>query len=153
MTPDGGWGEGYLSKADKCRITHDYTLSAANAFKSLGSPARPFRFVYISGEGADQSESSRFLFGQIKGRTERALMAMEDDGFKVVSVRPSAIIPTPEVRPRHMSHHPVPPLKYHALSTCFTLYTPLYPRSQISRPIHTPLTSSRVNRLELCSLR
>jgi hypothetical protein len=54
----------------------------------------------MSGEGADQTETSRMLFGRVKGKTEKALFAMETDNFKVVSVRPGGIIPSRDVRPR-----------------------------------------------------
>lgn len=79
------------------RITHDYTLTAARAFQKLGSREEPFTFVYISGEGADQSERSWTLFGKIKGRTEKALADMSSESFKTVSLRPGAILMTEEV--------------------------------------------------------
>ena len=80
------------------RIPHDYTLSAARAFQQLGTPEKPFSFIYISGEGADQAEKSWTLFGKIKGRTEKALAEMSSESFKTVSLRPGAILMTKEVR-------------------------------------------------------
>lgn len=80
------------------RITHDYTLTAARAFASISSPSQTsFRFIFMSGEGADQTEQSRYLFGRIKGRTEKALAAMETETFKTISVRPGGIVPTESV--------------------------------------------------------
>lgn len=83
------------------RITHDYTLSAARAFQQLGTPEKPFSFIYISGEGADQAENSWTLFGKIKGRTEKALAEMSTDSFKTISLRPGAILMTDEVGNTH----------------------------------------------------
>lgn len=85
------------------RITHDYTLSAARAFKQLGTPEKPFSFVYISGEGADQAEKSWTLFGKVKGRTEKALAEMASDSFRTVSLRPAVILMTEEVSSSHMT--------------------------------------------------
>jgi hypothetical protein len=79
------------------RITHDYTLAAARAFQQLGTPEKPFSFVFISGDGADQAEKSWTLFGKIKGRTEKALAEMSSESFKTVSLRPGAILMTEEV--------------------------------------------------------
>jgi hypothetical protein len=80
------------------KITHDYTLAAARAFQELGTPEKPFSFVFISGEGADQAENSWTLFGKIKGRTGKALAEMSSESFKTVSLRPGAILMTEEVR-------------------------------------------------------
>jgi hypothetical protein len=63
----------------------------------LGTPEKPFSFVFISGEGADQAEKSWTLFGKIKGRTEKALAEMSSDSFKTVSLRPGPILMTEEV--------------------------------------------------------
>lgn len=82
------------------RITHDYTLTAAKALSTLGTTSNPFKFIYISGEGADQSERGWTLFGRIKGRTEKALKALETESFKTISLRPGAINPTEEVSQR-----------------------------------------------------
>jgi hypothetical protein len=81
------------------RITHDYPLTALKAFSSLADPSKPFRFIYVSGEGADQSEKGRALFSRIKGRTEKALneAGMSLNGLDTISVRPGGIIPTSEV--------------------------------------------------------
>jgi hypothetical protein len=72
-------------------------MTAAKALSTLGTKEQPFRFIYVSGEGADQTEKSRQLFGRIKGRTERELDEAETGTFKTISVRPGAINPTAEV--------------------------------------------------------
>ncbi len=97
------------------RITHDYTLNAAKALSSLGTLQTPFRFIYVSGEGADQSERGRQLFSRIKGRTERALAEMETVSFSTISVRPGVIIPTQEVSARTLLPFPIIPLPFHTI--------------------------------------
>ncbi|KAK4686529.1 hypothetical protein P7C73_g3588, partial [Tremellales sp. Uapishka_1] len=84
------------------RITHDYPLVAAKALSLLGTPATPFRFIYISGAGTEQDESGRTLFSKIKGRTEKALKAMETPSFQTVSLRLGGIVPTAE-HGKHMN--------------------------------------------------
>lgn len=71
-------------------------MTAAKAFSSFGKPESPFRFVYVSGEGADQSEKGYQLFSRIKGRTEKDLHALETPQFQTLSIRPGGILPTPE---------------------------------------------------------
>ena len=77
------------------RITRDYTLAAARSFATLApSAARPFRFVYVSGEGATQTPG-RFsaIFARTKGETERALadLAAELPTLRADSVRPGFV--------------------------------------------------------------
>jgi hypothetical protein len=81
------------------RITYDYTMAGAHAFKALGTPARPLRFVFMSGMSVTQAQPGMFtpLFSRVKGEAERALRAMETEAFKTVFVRPGGILPTPEV--------------------------------------------------------
>ncbi|KAF8585078.1 hypothetical protein K439DRAFT_1563436 [Ramaria rubella] len=55
-------------------ITYDYTMAAATAFSTLSSP---FKFIFVSGEGADPTEkSSSSLYAKIKGRAENDLYAL-----------------------------------------------------------------------------
>jgi hypothetical protein len=90
---NGGKKESKLTN----RITHDYTMSFVKGLSTLGTPTQPFKFIFISGEGADQSEKARTLFGNVKGRTEKEIRLAETEGFRTVSVRPGGIIPTAEV--------------------------------------------------------
>ncbi|ORY34807.1 hypothetical protein BCR39DRAFT_503294 [Naematelia encephala] len=89
-----------VSSEEYVKITYDYTIAAANALKPLGTPEKPFRFIYVSGEGAAQDESGRAIFSKIKGRTEKALHGLQSEGFKTVSVRPGGILPMKEHKPR-----------------------------------------------------
>jgi hypothetical protein len=81
-------------------ITRDYALAAAKAFGS--NPAKqagkPFKFVYVSGEGATPTPG-RFtpLFGRVKGETEKALLSLnasaECPDLRVYSARPGGVDP------------------------------------------------------------
>jgi hypothetical protein len=85
------------------KITYDYPLAAAKAFTSL-SPTKPFKFVYVSGEGAT-TQPGRFspFFGVVKGRAEAALLALSKEptypNLKPYSVRPGGVDPAahPEI--------------------------------------------------------
>ncbi|TQV94146.1 nucleoside-diphosphate-sugar epimerase [Cordyceps javanica] len=80
-------------------ITKDYALAAAASFASLGGDdggdGGPFRFVYVSGEGATQTPG-RFsaLFARVKGETEQGLAdlaAASRGALRVDSVRPGFV--------------------------------------------------------------
>nr|XP_031857622.1 uncharacterized protein CI109_006952 [Kwoniella shandongensis]KAA5524694.1 hypothetical protein CI109_006952 [Kwoniella shandongensis] len=81
-------------------VKKDEYINAAKAFRTLASPSHPFKFIYMSGEGARQDEKGWGLFSKIKGRAEKELYAMNKDGFEVVNIRPAGINPTPEHRAR-----------------------------------------------------
>ena len=85
-----------LAHADKpseyIKITHDYPLAAAKAFSTLPPAGKPFKFVYVSGEGATTSPG--FLtpfFGRIKGQAESELLklsqAPEHSNLRIYSAR------------------------------------------------------------------
>ncbi|TRM59819.1 hypothetical protein BD626DRAFT_408557 [Schizophyllum amplum] len=85
------------------QITYDAPLAAAKAFSSLPS-SPPFTFVYVSGEGADPTEKTWTLFGKVKGRAERELLALADtlkaDApatssplLRAFNVRPAGVMP------------------------------------------------------------
>ncbi|KAL6863568.1 hypothetical protein J3F83DRAFT_744838 [Trichoderma novae-zelandiae] len=85
-----------VSAQDYVKITKDYTLAAARSFSTLTtSPSEPFRFIYVSGEGATQSPG-RFsaIFARVKGETEAelgALTAANPTGLRADSVRPAFV--------------------------------------------------------------
>ncbi|WWC73763.1 uncharacterized protein I206_107735 [Kwoniella pini CBS 10737] len=95
-----GISQTQVNKDDYIKITHDYALTAAKAFSTLGTRDKPFRFVFMSGEGARQDEKGYQLFSKIKGKTEKELYDLKNDKFDVVNIRPGGIIPTPEHRER-----------------------------------------------------
>ncbi|KAM3075156.1 hypothetical protein ACMFMG_007390 [Clarireedia jacksonii] len=76
-------------------ITHTYTMRAAQSFASLRRPS-PFKFIYVSGEGATQTPSAMTpMFSTIKGQAEADLIALssqpEYDNLRVINVRPGAV--------------------------------------------------------------
>ncbi|KAK1237784.1 hypothetical protein MKX07_003620 [Trichoderma sp. CBMAI-0711] len=86
-----GISQSKVTKDEYITITRDYALAAARAFSSLStSQDQPFRFVYVSGEGATQ-EPGHFtpMFSRIKGETEAALAEMSNElrTMRVHSVR------------------------------------------------------------------
>ncbi|WWC65762.1 uncharacterized protein I303_108384 [Kwoniella dejecticola CBS 10117] len=95
-----GISQTQVNKEEYVKITHDYAVTAAKAFSSIGTSEAPFRFVFMSGEGARQDEKGYQLFSKVKGKTEKELFAMKSDKFDVVNIRPGGIIPSPEHRER-----------------------------------------------------
>ncbi|ANB15339.1 hypothetical protein AWJ20_2966 [Sugiyamaella lignohabitans] len=85
-----------VSKEDYIKITYDYTMAAAKAFNQ----ANPnMKFLFLSGQGADQTEKSYFLFGRVKGKTERELTEIYKN--RAFIFRPGYIQPsTPRPNPR-----------------------------------------------------
>jgi nucleoside-diphosphate-sugar epimerase len=79
------------------RVTHDYTLAFARAL--VACPGGAFRFCYLSGMGADPSETSRLKWERptrhLKGRTERHLqeLAANATNLSVYCFRPGGILP------------------------------------------------------------
>lgn len=75
--------------------THDWPLAAAKAMADLPEQGEKFNFVYISGEGADPTEKSFQMFGRVKGRAEKNLIALAatKPELSVYNLRPGAIDP------------------------------------------------------------
>jgi hypothetical protein len=77
--------------SDYVKITVDYPLAAAKAFSTLHDP---FKFVYVSGEGASTTPGMFTQYsGVIKGRAEVALLQLGngDPRLKMYSVRPGGV--------------------------------------------------------------
>lgn len=77
-----------LTEAAYKKITCDYTLAAAKTFLTVNPR---IAFVFISGAGADSSESGCIMWARIKGKTENALFAMQF--ASVYAIRPAFIQP------------------------------------------------------------
>ncbi|KAI8821014.1 uncharacterized protein EV422DRAFT_49467 [Fimicolochytrium jonesii] len=93
-----GVSQNDVGKEEYVRITHDYPLAAAKAFAKLNGE-KPFIFTYISGEGADMDERAWTLFGNVKGRAEKALLALPASApdlaaLRVYNVRPGMVVGT-----------------------------------------------------------
>lgn len=86
-----GVSQNAVTEAEYRRITYDYALAGARAMAGLKPD---FRFCFLSGQGADSKEKSRFLFGRVKGQTENALSALGRP--RAFHFRPGYIHPTRE---------------------------------------------------------
>jgi nucleoside-diphosphate-sugar epimerase len=79
------------------RVTHGFTLALATGI--AGRARRPFTFCYLSGMGADPSESAWLPWERatrhLKGRTEKDLQALQSRHrlLKVRCFRPGGILP------------------------------------------------------------
>jgi hypothetical protein len=77
-----------VTKEEYNIITYEYTMAAAKAMV-VANPE--INFVFVSGDGADQSGKARTLFGRIKGKAEKDLMELP---FKKLAIaRPAGIKP------------------------------------------------------------
>ena len=104
-----------FSTREYVKITKDYTLEAAKAFANILENTEPFRFVFVSGEGATHTPG-RFspIFARVKGETELALaeMSKTTPTLRTDTVRPAivdsvaheAIQPFEHVRGGHAQH-------------------------------------------------
>ncbi len=95
-----GISQSQVSADEYISIMRDYALAAARAFGS--NPAReagrPFKFVFVSGEGATTTPGHFTpIFGRVKGETERKLLelngSVECADLRVYSARPGAVDP------------------------------------------------------------
>lgn len=75
------------TEAQYTEVTHDYAVAAARA---LHEQSPECCFVFVSGAGADETETSRTMWARVKGRTENAILDM---GFgRALVFRPGAIV-------------------------------------------------------------
>lgn len=96
------WAQGKsslgMTEKDYTELTYDWPLAAAKAFggmKQKDSSSGHFNFVYVSGEGADQTGKARAMFGRVKGRAEKDLVDLassaDSTGLTVYNLRPAGI--------------------------------------------------------------
>jgi hypothetical protein len=72
------------------RITHDYTVAAA---KVLHQQSPELCFCFVSGQGTDETESSRNMWARVKGKAENAVRST---GFRDAAMfRPGFVLPAP----------------------------------------------------------
>lgn len=112
-----GISQAKVSKDDYIKITKDYTISAARAFSTLSTVVdKPFRFIYVSGEGAKQDPGHfTATFARTKGETESELaeISQECPTLRVYSVRLGGVDAS-----KHQSikkHIPDPGLAYRTM--------------------------------------
>ncbi|KAK2761680.1 hypothetical protein FQN54_001508 [Arachnomyces sp. PD_36] len=100
-----------VSKEQYIKITRDYALSAAEAFSTLKPSNRPFRFIYVSGEGVTQNPGPfTAAFARVKGEAESLLgklSAKSPELIRADSVRPGFVDPAADEAVRAYVSGPV----------------------------------------------
>jgi len=88
-----------VGEAAYTRVTYDLTLAAAN----LLAPLNPgMVFVYVSGAGADSSETSKTMWERVRGKTENALLRLPFRGVYIF--RPGMIQPLDGIRSKTVAY-------------------------------------------------
>jgi uncharacterized protein YbjT (DUF2867 family) len=77
-----------ISEQKYTHLTYDMTLSVAGTLARLNPQ---MVFVYVSGAGADSSETSRVMWQRVRGKTENALLKLPFRGVYIF--RPGMIQP------------------------------------------------------------
>jgi uncharacterized protein YbjT (DUF2867 family) len=122
-----------MSEAEYTRVTHDFTVAAAEAFFAM-NPDRTF--CYISGQGADSTERGRVMWARVRGRLENRLLGM---GLGPVWIfRPGFVQPKKGVRSSTTLYNAI-----------YAVLGPIYPLLETAAPKH--VTSS--DRLGLALIR
>lgn len=112
-----------MSEADYHRVTYEYTLAAARALHAASPQAN---FSYVSGAGTDSSESGRWMWARVKGKTENALLSL---GFaRAYMFRPGYIQPVHGAT----SKTPLYRVAYAALGPLYPLWRRLLPRQVLT---------------------
>jgi uncharacterized protein YbjT (DUF2867 family) len=77
-----------MSEADYTRITYDLTMAVAQTLARLNAR---MTFIFVSGAGADSSETGRLMWARVKGRAENGVARLP---FKAAyTFRPGVIQP------------------------------------------------------------
>lgn len=77
-----------MSEQKYTHLTYDMTLAVASTLARLNPQ---MVFVYVSGAGADSSETSRIMWERVRGKTENALLKLPFRGVYIF--RPGMIQP------------------------------------------------------------
>lgn len=111
-----------LGQAEYTRITVDLALSAARALLAVNPRGK---LCFVSGLGADSTETSRTMWRRVKGRAENALLALP---FAEVTIFRPGI-----VQPLHgaASRSPTTRILYAVLAPLFPLVRALSPGSVV----------------------
>jgi uncharacterized protein YbjT (DUF2867 family) len=108
-----------MKEEDYRRITYDVTMAAAATLVRL-NPG--MTFVFVSGAGADSTESGRVMWARIKGKAENAILRMP---FKASYVfRPGYIQPLQGIQSRTRIYR----LLYLAIAPLYPVLKALFPR-------------------------
>ncbi|MFI4959502.1 MAG: NAD-dependent epimerase/dehydratase family protein [Lysobacterales bacterium] len=125
-----------MAEAQYTRLTHDLTLVAAQVLARLNPQ---MTFVYVSGAGADSSETGKTMWARVRGRLENALQRLP---FNAVYVfRPGIIQPLHGIRSKTGSYR-----------WFYMLSRPLLPLLRAMMP-NTVLSTEIVGRAMLAAAR
>jgi nucleoside-diphosphate-sugar epimerase len=92
----GGKASNFASEREYLRVTHTFAVAFARA--AFAQASGPFAFCYLSGLGADPSQTSRLPWEKLtryaKGRTEKDLQALAHSylGCTAHAFRPGGIL-------------------------------------------------------------
>ena len=107
-----------MSEAAYHRITHDFTLAAAETLARLNPR---MTFCYVSGTGTDSTESGRSMWARVKGKTENDVMQLP---FKATFMfRPGFIQPMKGIKSKTRLYR----LGYAAFGPLYPLLKTLFP--------------------------
>jgi uncharacterized protein YbjT (DUF2867 family) len=106
-------------------VTYDLTVAAAEALVAANAK---LVFCYVSGEGTDSTESGRFMWARVKGKTENRLLQLPLSAFMF---RPGFVQPLKGVRSKTAL--------YQAL---YTVAGPLFPLLRRLFPKHVTTTEN-----------
>jgi uncharacterized protein YbjT (DUF2867 family) len=114
------------SEGEYKRVTFDLTLAAANTLAQL-NPS--MTFVYVSGAGADSSESGPIMWARVRGLTENTLRKLP---FKAVYIfRPGVIQPLHGVRSKTAAYR----ILYSLMRPVLPLARALFPKLVLSTTV------------------
>ncbi|MFB9244324.1 NAD(P)H-binding protein [Massilia antarctica] len=125
-----------VSEPDYTRLTYDMTLAAAKALAALNPR---MVFVYVSGAGADSSETSATMWERVRGRTENALLALPFRGVYIF--RPGMIQPLDGIKSKTTAYR-----------IFYSLMKPVLPLLRAAMPKHV-LTTRQVGQAMLAAVR
>jgi uncharacterized protein YbjT (DUF2867 family) len=115
-----------MDEASYTRITYDLTLAVARALLELNPD---MVFVYVSGAGADSTESGSRMWARVRGKTENALGRLP---FKSVYVlRPGVIQPLYGARSKTALYR----IFYTALAPLLTVARRFFPAMVLSTEV------------------
>lgn len=146
-----GISQAKVGKEDYVKITKTYAVEAAKAFATLGREEEPFRFVYVSGEGATQNPG-RFsaIFARVKGETEQIL---GDMAAKIPTLRADSARPAGVDAGTHLAIQPYipdPGMLLKATMVAFgpvirNLYTSMHSPTEMLGPFFTQMAMGRLD--------
>lgn len=94
-----GITSGGMAEPKYTRLTYDMTLALAEPLARLNPR---MVFIYVSGVGADSTETSKTMWERVRGRTENALLKLPFRGVYIF--RPGMIQPLDGIRSKTTSY-------------------------------------------------